>query len=606
MKIKIFILILIYSIVFSQSIEVTKIEPPNWWTNHTYNNIQLMVYGNNLDDAEVQVLSEKIELASVINTTNNNYLFINLKLDPNLLPGNYIITIKKENYVKKLSFPIYRRQNILKHFQGFNQDDIIYLITPDRFVNGDTKNDFIFNEKDEFKFRSLNGRHGGDLKGIIDKLDYLKELGITAIWITPVLENNMYMSYHGYAATDFYKVDPRFGSNELYKNLVTEAHKKGIKVILDHVANHIGINHPWIGNTPTTSWIHGTVDNHLPADHNKVAYYDIHASEKSKKSVSEGWFVNYMPDLNQTDTLLAKYIIQNTIWWIEFAGLDGIREDTYPYSDQYFMSYWAQEVLTHYPNLNIVGEVWKGEPSILSAFQAKNYYPQTIDSNLPCVTDFALRDALANYLSGKNDLHSIYEVLGQDFVYADPNNLLVFLDNHDTDRGMYLANGNLFKYKVALTIVLTTRGIPQIYYGTEIGLDGGGHHGRIRGEFPGGFGGNRDAFTKNGRNDLENEIFNFTNKLIHIRNKSDVLKSGELTQFSPRNNIYIYYKEIGSRRVLIIINDGDNLKEIFFEDYLNVNTNHSIITELLTDTQLGVNSKSVVVNKKTISIYSFE
>ncbi len=237
---------------------------------------------------------------------------------------------------------------------------------------------------------------------------------------------------------------------------------------------------------PTETWLNGKPGNHLPADHNKTVYVDIHSDENSKNKISKGWFTDYMPDLNQTDTLLAKYIIQNTIWWIEYSGIDGIREDTYPYADQKFMSHWAKEILTHYPNFNIVGEVWKGEPPILAAFQTNSYFPKEFDSNLPVVTDFAFRDVVIDYLSGKSDLTKIYELFGQDFVYSNPNNLLVFFDNHDIDRGMYAAKGDLFKYKVALTLTLTTRGIPQLFYGSEIGLDGGGHHGKIRQPFPGG------------------------------------------------------------------------------------------------------------------------
>ena len=564
------LLFISFSTVFSQKISINKIEPPNWWAGHSYKNIQLMVYGNNLDSAKVEIVGEGVILKNVINPKNTNYAFVYLLLNENVKPG--LITLKFSNKygVQNVNYCLLKRENTNQNNQGFSNEDVVYLIFPDRFVNGDTSNDFLANEKEEFEFGSLNGRHGGDIAGIISKLDYLKDLGVSTIWVTPLLENNMYMSYHGYAATNFYKIDPRHGDNELYKELVKKAHEKGIKVIMDHVANHIGINHEWVTQLPTETWFNGTIEKHLPAEHNKTAYVDIHADEYSKQKGTLGWFENYMPDLNQTDSLLARYIIQNTIWWIEYSGIDGIREDTYPYSNQKFMSIWAKEVLTHYPNFNIVGEVWKGEPAIIAAFQKNSYFPKEYDSNLPVVTDFAFRDAVIDYLLGKSDLSAIYETFGKDFVYSNPNNLLVFIDNHDVDRGMYAAEWNIHKFKVALTLTLTTRGIPQLFYGTEIGMDGGGHHGRIRSPFPGGFNDNEpDCFTVDGRNEEQNEIYNFTKLLLKLRNDYHALSIGKLTQFQPKENVYTYIKSYKEQKVLVIINDNNFEKEININTYTN-------------------------------------
>ncbi len=556
-----------FSTIFCQKISINKIEPPNWWADHSYNSLQLMVYGENLDSAKVEVAGEGVILTNVIIPKNTNYAFVDLLLNENVTPGQIYLTFSNEYGSEEFKYSLLERENSDQVNKGFSNEDVVYLIFPDRFVNGDTSNDFLFNEKEEFEFGSLNGRHGGDIAGIISKLDYLKELGVTTIWITPLVENNMYMSYHGYAATNFYKIDPRHGDNELYKKLVKKAHEMGIKVIMDHVANHIGINHEWAKQLPTETWFNGTVKNHLPAEHNKTAYVDIHADEYSRKIGTLGWFENYMPDLNQTDSLLAKYIIQNTIWWIEYSDIDGIREDTYPYSNQEFMSFWAKEILTHYPNFNIVGEVWKGEPAIIAAFQTNSYFPKEYDSNLPVVTDFAFRDAVIAYLFGKSDLTAIYEPFGQDLVYSNVNNLLVFFDNHDVDRGMYAAEWNVHKFEVALTLTLTTRGIPQLFYGTEIGMDGGGHHGRIRAPFPGGFNDNQpDCFTKVGRNEKQNEIYNFTKHLLKLRSDYPALSIGKLTQFKPKDNIYTYFKSYKEQNVLVIINDND------FEKELNVNT----------------------------------
>lgn len=592
------------STIFCQRISIDKIEPPNWWAEHSYNNIQLMVYGENLDSANVEIIGEGVVLKKVHVPKNTNYAFVDLLLNENVKPGQITLKFSNKYGVKKINYSLLKRENTNQVNQGFSNEDVVYLIFPDRFVNGDTSNDFLSNEKEEFEFGSLNGRHGGDIAGIISKLDYLKDLGVSTIWVTPLVENNMYMSYHGYAATNFYKIDPRHGNNELYKELVKKAHEKGIKVIMDHVANHIGINHEWVKQLPTDTWFNGTIEKHLPAEHNKTAYVDIHADEFSKLKGTLGWFENYMPDLNQTDSLLAKYIIQNTIWWIEYSGIDGIREDTYPYSNQKFMSIWAKEVLTHYPNFNIVGEVWKGEPAIIAAFQANSFFPKEYDSNLPVVTDFAFRDVVIDYLFGKSDLSAIYETIGKDFVYSNPNNLLVFFDNHDVDRGMYAANWDIHKYKVALTLTLTTRGIPQLFYGTEIGMDGGGHHGRIRAPFPGGFNDDeQDCFTVDGRNEKQSDIYNFTKLLLKLRTDFPALSIGKLIQFQPKENIYAYIKSYKEQKVLVIINDNDFEKELNIctfipEKYKNVSfidlTNNEKLTKI-DNNKINLENNSITI-----------
>jgi neopullulanase len=591
--------------VFCQGLEIHKIEPPNWWTQHSYNQIQLLVYGKNLDSVDVEIKNNNIKIENIVNPPNTNYTFLSLNLSPKAMPGEYSIIFSNQYGKKEIKYPLIERDNSSNIHQGFSNEDVVYLISPDRFANGDSSNDFLFNDKEEFEFGSLNGRHGGDIQGIINKLDYLKDLGVTSIWSTPFLENNMYMSYHGYSATDLYKIDPRHGTNELYKEFVQKAHKKGIKVILDHVANHIGSNHEWIDNLPTETWLNGSPNNHLPAEHNKTAFVDIHADKESIKNANLGWFVDTMPDLNQTDSLLSKYIIQNTIWWIEYSGIDGIREDTYPYADQKFMSKWAKEILTHYPEFKIVGEVWKGDPAILAAFQTNSFFPKEFDSHLPVITDFAIRDALYDYLSDKADINRIYEVFGKDFVYSNPNNLLVFFDNHDIDRGMYAADWDMHKYKVALTLVLTTRGIPQLYYGTEIGLDGGGHHGKIREEFPGGFpNGKKNAFIKEGRNEKQNDIFEFTQNLLNLRKQYEVIRTGELTQFEPKDNVYIYIKKNDNRKIFFVINDNTIIKKIDLGNYFSNIPHEDKFLNLFTNKVSNLSDLELLeVPEKSISIY---
>ena len=601
----IIVLALLLSNSLAQKLSINKIEPPNWWAGHSYNNVQLMIYGNNLDFANISINCDRIKIEKVTIPENSNYAFVDIEIDESIKPGIYIITISNKFGKEEIEYKILEKNNSAEQHQGFSNEDVIYLIFPDRFNNGDSSNDLIYNQNEEFEFGSLNGRHGGDIQGIIDKLDYLVDLGITAIWITPLLENDMYMSYHGYAATNLYKVDPRHGTNELYKELVETAHKKGIKVIFDHVANHIGINHEWINNLPTETWINGKPGNHLPADHNKTAHVDIHADHISRQQITKGWFTDYMPDLNQTDALLAKYIIQNTIWWIEYSGIDGIREDTYPYANQKFMSIWAKEILTYYPNFNIVGEVWKGEAPILAAFQSNSYFQKEFDTNLPVVTDFAFRDVVIDYLTGKSDLASIYELFGQDFVYSNPNNLLVFFDNHDVDRGLFAALGDIFKYKVALTLTLTTRGIPQLFYGSEIGLDGGGHHGKIRQPFPGGFNDKfSNAFTQNGRNETQNEIFNFTKRLLELRKNNDVIRTGKLIQFQPMNNIYVYKKVNQDQTILFIINDNKIKTKINLNKYFDAANQFGDLKDILLNYVANINdSQMLSLEPESINIY---
>ncbi len=549
--------------LLAQNFQVNKIEPPNWWSGMKWNKVELMVYGNNLKDADVSVKGEDIKLQKVNNAESPNYLFLDLLIGENANPQNVEITFKKDGIEIIKEYEIREREFAKESHKGFDENDIIYLIFPDRFSDGDTTNNFLFNQKEEFAFRDLNGRHGGDIQGMINKLDYIKSLGFTAVWSTPVLENNMYMSYHGYAATDFYKVDPRQGTNELYKNFVKEAQSRGIKVIYDHVANHAGINHSWTSDLPFSDWYNNSVENHHTTRHNKIAYLDIHGDSESSDYTTNGWFTSYMPDLNQRNPFLANYIIQNSIWWVEFTGIDGIREDTYPYNYQPFMAEWAKALLNEYPNFNIVGEVWKGVPAFLAKYQGDSFFPTAFNSNTPSITDFALRDAFVHYLDGSKGIHDIYETIAQDFVYSNPNKLVTFIDNHDIDRGLYAADTNYAKFKIALQILLTTRGIPSLFYGTEIGLAGGGHHGKIREAFPGGFPfSKQDAFADEGRTKEQKEIYNFTKKIIDLRNSYSALRTGRMIQFPPYDNFYIYFREDAENTLMIVINNNADEKEV--------------------------------------------
>lgn len=586
--------VLLINILHSQTFEVERIEPPNWWIGMKYDTVQILLYGKNVGNAEIFPSHRGASVIDYYKAESQNYLFIDLLIDNSLNENiNFEIGLATKDYDTVITFPLLTRDNRNKAFQGFNQSDVVYLIMADRFCDGNPENNIIGDSLDEFTEKDLDGRKGGDIEGIISKFDYLNELGVTALWITPMLENNMWMSYHGYAATDLYKIDPRFGSNELYKKLVDKAHQNNLKIIMDHVSNHIGINHWWMKDLPFNDWINGKPGNHLPANHNKMTFPDPHSPGESVALTWDGWFTDYMPDLNQNNSFLKKYLIQNTIWWIEYLGIDGIREDTYPYVNQYYLSEWAKTILNEYPYFNIVGEIWTGEAPFLAAYQRNNKFGLKINSNLPSITDFALADAFRDYLSGKKRLDAVFNIIAMDFIYSEPENLLTFIDNHDISRGLYLANGNVEKFKVALSILLTTRGIPKILYGTEIGIVGDERHGTIRTPFPGGFKfSDHDAFSECGRSDYENDLFNFTKKLIWLRKEFKSISQGELYHYYPFNNVYVYFRKLNDETTMIVANGSDKEQKINFSDYKEMLLSSKKLIDLLSDDEISLNKES--------------
>jgi neopullulanase len=554
---------------------IDKIEPPNWWSGMKHNKIQLMVYGSDLSDVSVSFYPDGINLTSVENIENSSYAFINIQIPQELQPQSYKIILEKNGIKSEKEFPVLKREGGIRH-QGFDHSDVIYLIMPDRFANGDPANDNAAGFIDSAGRNKQDGRHGGDIQGLINNLDYFNELGITTLWLTPLVENNTPMSYHGYGATDFYKIDPRLGSNELYKHFVAEAHQKGLKIIIDHVSNHFHRNHRWMKNLPVMDWIHGSLDNHLSANHNKMVFVDLYRDTSTIRKVSEGWFTSYLADLNQANDLVKNYIIQNTIWWIEYAGLDGIREDTYPYSDQRFLAEWARVILDEYPELNIVGEIWTGEPAFLSPFQ-KGSMIRGFDSHLPSVTDFAIRDRYYDFLTGRGTLFNIYETLTKDYLYSSPADLLTFIDNHDVSRGLFYAHGDMDKMKTALLLLLTTRGIPQLLYGTETTFTGGESHGTLRFDFPGGFPGDSiNYFTKENLTREQLDYFSYIQKLLSLRKEHSALYGSDITHFPPENGIYIYFKSSDDEKFMIVINENNDERQITISDYNNYISNRKL------------------------------
>jgi neopullulanase len=559
-----FRLLIILGIITTQSLagQITRLDPPNWWVGMKYDTVQLMLYGNDFAGLKVISDSPSLEILNVYVPENQQYGFVDIYISPNTKPGKYPLQINtSNNQPEKIDFQLNNRSSANKRYAGFDCSDIIYLITPDRFVNGDPDNDYNADMIEEHAGdrAEMLRRSGGDIDGIVSKLDYIKDLGFTAIWINPLTENNMPISYHGYGVTDLYRIDPRFGKNQSYYYLVNEAHKRDIKIIMDHVSNHIGIYHPWMQLLPESSWINGTVQNHKQNHHYKSALFDPHADSLDIDNVMNAWFVDEMPDLNQKNEQVAKYLIQNTIWWIESAGVDGIREDTYPYADPAYLAEWADVVLREYPDFNIVGEVWIQDPVFLAPFQAKSKISNGFNTKLPSVTDFGLFEAFGRVFNRDGNISEFYSFLAKDLLYPDANNLVTFIDNHDVMRLMDLVHNDVDRYVMALKMLLTMRGIPQIYYGTEIGLPGGKYHAEIRRNFPGGFPGDiRNAFSEEGRTDQENYIFAKLKALLQIRRRNQALTCGSMTHLSPQNNFYVYIREHMNNKLLMIANNDDS------------------------------------------------
>jgi glycosidase len=596
--------VLLIKILYPQDIKVNKIEPPNWWSGMKYNKVQFMLYGNNLKNLSLVNGLSDLEGVKITDANLPSYSFIDVEIPATNRDTLYTISLTNSVDTVSIKIPILQRSYCSDCYKGFNSQDIIYLITPDRFSNGDLNNDILDGFIQDYPFKSEMGRHGGDIQGIIDHLDYIKETGFTALWINPLLENNSIMSYHGYAATDLYKIDPRFGTNQLYKELVALAHQKELKVIFDHINNHIGINHPWISDPPFNDWFNGNKENHFITPHEKISVYSAYSNELTKDSTIQGWFVEEMPDLNQRNPFLAKYLIQNMLWWIEYSGLDGIREDTYPYSDQIFLAEWNAAILNEYPDFNITGEAWIEDPAFLAQYQKDSKLNVKQNTNLPSVIDFGLYRAIRNFCEPDGSVNDFYETLAKDFLYPDPNNLLTFADNHDIERIMYVANSDTSKFKLALTFLLTTRGIPQIYYGTEIGMVGGKSHGELREEFPGGFSDHkRSAFNSEGRTLLEKNIYTFTKNLVHLRKEQTALSNGSLIQFPPKDELYVYFRIVDYEKILVVINNNVEENNINLDSFRKIISNDpATITILFGNENIQLNKQILKVKPKSAGI----
>lgn len=559
---------------------IKKVAPTFWWAGMKNTELQVLLYGEDISSSDVSLTSSDVYLKEVVRQANSNYLLLYLDLKE-ARPQKFDIVLKKGRKVTKVPYELKERIRKGTDIESFTSSDVLYLIMPDRFANGNPDNDVIPGMLENKVDRNEQfGRHGGDFKGISEHLDYISDLGVTAIWLNPTQENDMKDgSYHGYAITDYYQIDRRFGTNEEFCNLVNEAHGKGLKVVMDMIFNHCGSENYLFKDKPQDDWFNFR-SNYVQTSFKTASVMDIHASDYEKDIATDGWFTQVMPDLNQRNRHVARYLIQSSIWWIEYVGINGIRQDTHPYADYDFMSSWCKEVLEEYPHFNIVGETWLNSNVLVSYWQKDSKLAAPKNSNLPTVMDFPLTDLMGKAFDEETTewsggLYRLYDYHTQDLVYANPMNLLIFLDNHDTSR--FCKNEedakNIVRYKQAITYLLTTRGIPQIYYGTEIlmAADKSEGDGCLRRDFPGGWKSDKvNCFTAEGRTDLQNEAFDYTRKLLNFRKGNEAICKGTMKHFSIFKGVYVYERKYNDKSVVVFMNGTDEKQTLSLVPYREI------------------------------------
>ena len=545
------------------------------------NTLQLMVHGKNIGDLEPELSYPGVEINGVHRLENPNYLFIDLLLSKTTMPGKFDIVFKQSGQKQiNYRYGLLVRSPGSAERQGFTPADVIYLITPDRYANGDPSNDSTPTLKEKSNRKYKDGRHGGDLQGIIDHLDYIAEMGFTQIWLNLVLQNDHpSYSYHGYSTTDYYQIDGRFGSNALYKKLSEQAKQKGIGIIKDIILNHIGSEHWWMRDLPTSDWIHNNGE-YIQTSHNHESVHDPYLTQSEKDSFTDGWFVRTMPDLNQNNPYLTMYLIQNSIWWIEYASLSGFRVDTYPYVDKIFLSEWSRRITEEYPNFSFVGEEWSSNQSMIAYWQKDSPRHDNYKSYAPNMMDFPLQEALVNSLLSKETwetgIKDLYKVLANDYLYGNPYNLVVFAGNHDMTRIYSQLKNDFDLYKMAMKYILTTRGIPQVYYGTEILMTGPSDHGSLRADFPGGWSTDKiNAFDGQGLKPQQKSAQGFIKKLLNWRKESFPITKGEFIHFHPSDGVYVYFRKYDDELVMVLMNNNNKTKNISTDRFFEILALHS-------------------------------
>lgn len=592
---------------------VTNVEPPYWWVGMANDTLQVMLTGPDIAQASAEVDYSGVKLDRQVSLDSPNYKLLYFTIAPDAKPGKMPIRLNLDGRKHTLDYELKARDMKGEDYEGFSAADVLYLLMPDRFAQGDAvaATDLEYNDAPDRTQPST--RHGGNLKGIADKLDYLDSLGITAIWSCPVLENDMPGgSYHGYATTDYYRIDPRFGTNADWQELIAQAHKRGIKVVMDMIFNHSGSNHPWMKDMPSKDWYNHPEGNEL-TNFRLSTIHDPYVSDYDLDHTVNGWFVSAMPDLNQKNPHLMKYLIQNSIWWIESSKINGIRMDTYPYADMQGMAQWAADVLKEYPNFNIVGECWYGNEAGPAFWQSGSKI-NPVETNLPTVMDFKYNIDREKMFFEETDpwngLNHVYDHLALDYLYPDPQHILTFLDNHDTDRFLPEMPDSLGVWKQALAFLLTSRGIPQLYYGTELLMNGTKKisDGYIRLDMPGGFPGDKvDAFTREGRTDMQNEAWDYLSRLLQWRRgeANDVIAKGTLKHFMPQNGIYAYERRLGDKQVVVLLNGQSEPNTVTMERTLEILPYGKTMRDLVSGKDVTITEEMTFAPRQVMILQNF-
>lgn len=606
--------------------QVTRVEPLSWWVGMK-TDLQLLVQGDGISEYDVAIEGGKgVSVEKINKAESPNYLFVDVNVAQTAQPGTYYIVFSKDGQSFKYPYEIAARAEGSAERKSFTTADMVYLIMPDRFANGDASNDSTEDTAENVNRANGHGRHGGDIQGVIDHLDYISELGATYIWTTPFLEDNAPRgSYHGYAASDYYHIDSRFGSNELYKTLVEKAREKGIGIIMDIVPNHCGTEHWWMNDLPFQDWIHQFSE----YTGTNVAFstnMDPNASQKDLYIQESGWFVPSMVDMNLDNPYVLQYFIQWGVWWIEYSGLNGFRVDTYPYNEKGPASEWCKAIMTEYPNFNIVGECWTSSIPQLAYWQGGNANKDGFDSHLPSIMDFPLHDALRAALAEDEGgwgmgMTKVYDILSHDFVYHDLSKMLIFPGNHDTARIGDMVRKDPRALKIAMTMMATMRGIPQIFAGDELMFvssrpDNVGDHPGLRVDFPGGWEGDEiDLFTAEGREAQTHntdglkvekgqaaDLFNYVSRLFQWRKTADVIHNGKTMHFMTRDNTYAYFRYNDEAAVFVYINNNLEPVNVPWSYYSEITEGLQGGVDVLTGESVEISDATVVAPKTALVV----
>ena len=595
--------------------KIERVEPPNWWAGMKHNQLELLIYGKNIAELTPSIEGVNCSLVNSVKTENENYLFLTVDISKAEV-GTFLINFSKKGKIKTTyEYELKERKANSENREGFNSSDVIYLITPDRFANANKSNDVVkgmkeqgINRKDDY------ARHGGDIEGITEHLDYIDEMGFTAIWSTPVLTNDMYKSsYHGYAITDLYQPDPRFGTMEEYIELAAKSKEKGLKFVMDQVVNHIGLEHWWMKDLPAKDWVNFQKEFEkgelVITNHRRTTNQDSYASQADSNLMNDGWFVDTMPDLNQKNPQMAMYLIQNSIWWIETLDLAGIRQDTYPYPDKEFMSKWAGAIMNEYPNFSIVGEEWSLNPLLVGYWQTGSNNKDGYESNLRSPMDFPMQKAIVDALNEDEEWDKgfvkMYEGLANDFHYTKPSDIMIFPDNHDMSRIFTQLNENVVNTKMALGYMLALPRISQIYYGTEILLNDTakpGDHGLIRTDFPGGWKGDKvNAFTGKGLSKDQKSMQSYVKKVLNYRKNSEAIHNGRTIHFAPKDGVYVLFRIQDDEIVTVILNKNEKPIKLDSQRFIEIGLENKKVKNIISDKEftwkedLKIDSKGIIL-----------